>query len=193
MTFAGLLALAGLLGSSALAEGAPECLAHGQSLGVNNDQVLQWKQTTENEFLARAHVTGQIVKVFDDRNGHNHFLIDLGEGSRGGEGDGALEVVYNEEFGALPDLRDGMQVEACGDYITATGRGGRHGEYPPSPAGAIIHWVHANSKGSGHDSGYLMIEGQVYGLEDPDENHHGRRRFSAEAFELSGLLNESSQ
>lgn len=181
MTFAGALVVAG---PSALAEGAPECLAHGQELGVNNEQVLHWKQSTENEFLARAHVTGQIVKIFNDKNGHNHFLIELGESRRGGDGDDTLEVVYNEEFGELPSLHDGMQVEACGDYITATGRGGKHGEYPPSPAGAIIHWVHANPQGHGHDSGYLMIDGQVYGLDDPDQGGHSRQRVSEAVHEL---------
>ena len=53
-----------------------------------------------------------------------------------------------------------MSIEACGDYITSTAQSG---PYPPSPDGAILHWVHMNPAGRGHDAGFLAINGTLYG------------------------------
>jgi hypothetical protein len=128
---------------------------HGRPLPVNNAQVLQWKTSTPNQFLARGHVIGRIEQIYTDQSGHNHFSIQIGPNSNQ-----MLEVIYNVEFGALPNLAIGMQVEACGDYITSNAQAG---PYPPSPAGAIIHWVHYNPSGHGHDSGFLVIDGSLYG------------------------------
>jgi hypothetical protein len=148
-----------------------ECPDHGQPIPVDNAQVLQWKKTTANQFLARAHVDGRVSRTFSDRSGHKHFEIKLGEGSKD-----ILEVVYNSAFGELPPIQSGMNVEACGDYITSVAQAG---PYPPSPSGAIIHWVHLNPSGHGHDSGFLIIDGVVYGqeipLSGPRKSGNGRR------------------
>ena len=162
----------------------PACLDHGKVLNVMDDQVATWKSTTRNQFLARAHVTGTIHRIFPDHSGHNHFEIQMNNSA----GD-TLELVYNKSFGNLPSLRAGMKVEACGDYITSNHA---TSQYPASPDGAIMHWIHNNLGGggaftaasfdglstnkgkgpkkppvppvtSGHDAGYVAIEGVVYG------------------------------
>ena len=129
------------------ADPVPSCMVNGANLPVNNQQVLNWKHTTANQFLARAHVQGTITQVYPDRNGHRHFAIRLDEVKSD-----TLEIVFNDAFGKVVDLRVGLTVEACGDYITSEAA---TSQYPASPDGAILHWVHANPKGQGHPSGYL--------------------------------------
>lgn len=130
------------------------------SLGVNNDQVLEWKAHTANTFTARGHVTGRVVKIYPDRNGHEHFAIQIGP-----RADDTVEIVYNQHFGPVPEPRIGMPVEACGDYITSTAPSpGPNGQvYPASPDKALIHWLHFAPRRSGHHSGYLMINGVLTG------------------------------
>lgn len=135
---------------------APNCLgSQGQTLPEMDAQVIIWKTTTANQFLARAHVVGMVSDIYPDHNGHTHFAIALD--AKPGDN---LEVVYNQSFGALPHLAVGMNVEACGDYITSDAP---TSQYPASPAGAIMHWIHRNPKGAGHPSGYLIINGSLYG------------------------------
>lgn len=133
----------------------PPCISNGKAIDVINQQVLNWKHTTQNQFLARAHVAGKIDAIFSDHSGHNHFSIVIGPQSTD-----TLEVIYNESFGTLPHLAVGMTVEACGDYITSNAA---TSSYPPSPDGAIIHWIHRNPSGHGHESGYVAIDGALYG------------------------------
>lgn len=144
----------------------PVCPSYGRPLPLNNDQVLHWKRTTPNQFRERGNVKGPITRIFPDATGHNHFEIQIGH--RNGE---TLEVIYNSDFGALPKLAPGMVVQACGDYITATAQSG---PYPPSPSGAIIHWVHMNPKGRGHDPGFVTVDGVLYG-QDAENAGPGRR------------------
>jgi len=155
----------------------PKCISNGQELVVNNSDVIHWKKSTANQFLARAHVQGVIGSIYPDKSGHKHFQILLDQGA--GE---TLEIVYNLSFGALPNLKAGMTVEACGDYITSNAA---TSAYPASPDGAILHWVHSGgsvalpmdaaeneialendlmmSASTKHDSGYLEINDVVYG------------------------------
>jgi hypothetical protein len=98
-----------------------------------------------------------VTNVYPDKTGHAHFAINLDQSSAGD-----IEIIYNDEFGALPRLQPGTQVVACGDYITAGPR-----SRLPSPMGAIIHWVHYNPgtrDGGAHPHGFLYIGGQVYGF-----------------------------
>jgi hypothetical protein len=129
-----------------------------QPMALNNQQVLNWKLTTRNQFMARGFVEGRLVRQLPNETGHAHFIIQIGQ--QPGQ---ILEVVYNLEFGALPPLRVGSNVVACGDYITSTAT---TGPMPPSPAGAIIHWVHA-SDAQNHASGYLIIDNVEYGNHMP--------------------------
>jgi hypothetical protein len=138
----------------------------GNIEGNNNDQVLHWKVNSKNQFRDRARVQGKIVRVYPDRNGHEHFSIQIGPQSTD-----TVEIVYNQQFGAVPDPQVGVEVEACGDYITSTAvsPAPRGGSYPASPDGAIVHWVHFAPARSGHTSGYLVIGGVLTGR----GNSHG--------------------
>lgn len=140
----------------------------GNIEGNNNDQVLRWKATSKNQFHARARVQGKVVRIYPDRNGHEHFSIQIGPKS----GD-TIEVVYNQNFGAVPEPEVGMDVEACGDYITSTGPAPAPGgkTYPASPDGAIIHWVHFAPSRSGHTSGYLVVGGVLTGQGQSGQGH----------------------
>jgi hypothetical protein len=149
------------------------CMDRNQVMPVNNQQVIAWKVSPSfpNAFKARANVEGVVLGIFPDRNGHDHFIIQIGPNPR----TDVLEVVYNNDFGALPTIQKGQQVHACGDFIKSIAQ---TGPYPPSPAGAIVHWVHQNPNGGGHEHGYLTIDNVMYGI-GPDQGHRpdqGQRR-----------------
>lgn len=136
----------------------PFCLDNQrQTLSLNNAQVLQWKRNTPDQYKNRGYVQGVVTNIYPESTRHAHFAIDL-DGVPGGD----IEIIYNQEFGALPPLRNGMMVQACGDYITVGPKARR-----PSPMGAIVHWVHYNPgdrDGGRHPHGFLAIQGQVYGI-----------------------------
>lgn len=129
------------------------CMDHGHALNVMNEQVIQWKNSTANAFLARARVSGTVDKVFPDHSGHRHFSMKIGPNVND-----HIEVIYNISFGNMPIPNLGTTVEACGDYITSIAQ---TGSFPPSPDGAIIHWVHRANNGN-HDSGYVILNGIKY-------------------------------
>jgi hypothetical protein len=133
---------------------APACLSKGTAIPIDDQQVIDWKAGTPNQFRSRGHVLGKIEQLFASKTGHNHFLIRIGQNAQD-----ILEVVYNDTFGALGELKIGSEVEACGDYITSNQPAGH---FPASPAGAIIHWVH-RSTGRQHESGFLIIDGVLFG------------------------------
>ncbi|MGZ3773665.1 MAG: DUF3465 domain-containing protein [Pseudobdellovibrionaceae bacterium] len=128
------------------------CLDHGKTLDIMNDQVLQWKASTSSGFLARARIQGVVDQVFPDHTGHRHFSLKIGPMNSD-----HIEVIYNLKFGQLPTPKIGDIGEACGDYITSISQ---NGGYPPSPDGAIIHWVHRSP--NGHDQGYVILNGSKY-------------------------------
>ena len=133
----------------------PSCLSGGQELLVNNTSVIQWKNNTQNQYRNRAHIQGTLVKVFPDHSGHHHYEIQIGKNQTD-----LIEVIYNEQFGPVPSLSLGAQMEACGDYITSNAPAGH---FPASPDGAIIHWVHRSPNPNSHDSGFIIANGIVYG------------------------------
>ena len=136
---------------------AIKCLDEkGAVLPVNNDEVLTWKAKTPNQWLSRGHVTGILTKVYPDRNGHKHFQIQIGHLESE-----TLEVVYNDSFGHMPELKEGMSVEACGDYITSNAPTTKYPEH--SPDDAIIHWVH-KSTSKNHYNGYVILDTKLYGF-----------------------------
>ena len=141
--------------SFAYAQQAPSCLAsNGQVLPVNNAQVLSWKATSKDQFHSRGHVLGTLVNIFPDATGHHHMSVQIGQ-----NGQDTIEVIYNEDFGTMPELEIGQTIEACGDYITARGQVGTE---PASPDGAIVHWVHMSTNAN-HLSGFVIINGDVCG------------------------------
>ena len=134
----------------------PDCLnMQGQPINVDDQSVLGWKTSTRNGFTARAHIAGTISKIYRDSSGHHHWEATIGANSSD-----TLEVIYDKAFGSVPTPQIGASVEACGDYITANG-GGR-----PSPDGGLIHWIH-RSNSPRHPSGFLVIDGQLYGQNAP--------------------------
>lgn len=163
--------------------GIPDCLDNqSRVLSIMNDQVLKWKQSSPNQYQARALVQGVVEKVYTQNprvtdpslmswstqteilksnkgagnNAHMHFSIRIG--NQPGE---TLEVVYNVEFGDMPAPNVGDQVIACGDYITSNAPTDR---YQPSPDGAIIHWVHRSPDLQRHQHGYVVINQRLYGF-----------------------------
>jgi hypothetical protein len=139
--------------NSAYSAADTTCLDHKKPLDVMNDQVIKWKSTTANAFLARARIQGTVDQVFPDHAGHRHFSLKIGPNPND-----HIEVIYNLSFGKLPVAVIGMTSEACGDYITSIAQ---TGSYPPSPDGGIIHWVHKSPRGS-HESGYVILNGVKY-------------------------------
>jgi hypothetical protein len=149
-------------GANALPPDLPnhlQCLDNShQTMPYNNDQVIDWEKNTRDQFHDRGLVQGKITKLYPNQTGHTHFAIDLGQGK-------GIEVIYNDEFDALPRLAVGMDVVACGDYITVGPRA-----QLPSPMPAIIHWVHFNPgsrDGGRHPGGFLIINNKPYGFTDP--------------------------
>ncbi len=129
----------------------PLCLdGQGNELAISNEYVIGLKSSTPNGYLSRARVKGPISRTYPSTPGHIRFGIMLSDTV-------GLEVVYNNGFGKLPPLTPGTIVEACGDYITSN----KDAQYPASPEGAIIHWVHRTN--GAHPGGYLIIGGQVCG------------------------------
>jgi len=154
----------------------PDCMKGSQRLNVNNEQMLQVKLTQKNQYTDRGNLSGTVTRVFDDRNSHDHFEINIGSRAQD-----VVEIIYNKEFGPITvNIQPGMRVQACGDFINSFAPAGR---YPASPSGAIIHWLHLNPRNQGKEHGYLSIDGRLYGYDwdfarQADENRrrqHGRR------------------
>ena len=107
--------------------------------------------------MKRALIQGVVTQLYSNKTGHTHFAISIDGDTRGD-----IEVIYNDEFGNLPMIQAGMQVVACGDYITVGPKARL-----PSPMGAIIHWVHYNPgdrDGGRHKHGFLVINGKTFGM-----------------------------
>lgn len=176
----GVFAVLAFVGATMTANAAvPDCMAKGRKLPVDNASVIELKKSAPLGKPFRAHVSGRVTRVFPDRNGHGHFEISIGDGAKD-----LLEVVYNDDFGAMPTPAPGASVEACGDFINSYAR---NNGFPPSPSGAIIHWVHQANGGS-HDAGYVVVDNIVYGL-GPDRkgpNWRPGRRGGGESGEESG-------
>jgi hypothetical protein len=132
-----------------------QCQDHGKDLTVMNDTVRQWKTTTQNDFRARAWISGTVDEIFSDQTGHRHFSLKIGPGT-----DDHIEVIYNQSFGDMPEAKIGDTAQACGDYITSFAQSGG---YQASPDGALIHWVHKSTDIAKHDSGFVILNNVVYG------------------------------
>ena len=130
-------------------------------LQIDNPRALRIKKTEPNQTTVRAHIAGKLRKIYKDKSGHDHFSILIGSKETDG-----VEVVYSHDFGQIPDarLKQGSEVEACGDFIVSKKKTER---YPASPDGAVIHWVHRNDgrRGSDHPDGYVLVDGVLYGFQ----------------------------
>lgn len=141
----------------------PACIGeHSKVLSLTNSQVLQLKQEKDARPV-RALVAGKVSRVFQttcNNKGtcHDHFEIQIGSDSKD-----ILEVVYSNDFGALPKVQVGAEIQTCGDFINTSAQG--RGRGPVSPSGAIIHWVH-KSGCMDHENGYVAIDGKLFGFGD---------------------------
>ena len=131
----------------------PVCKNKSEDLPFNNEQVIEWRHTQKPKFLARAFIQGVIVSEIENRQGHVHFEVDLDKDLTTTAD--RVEVIYNIEFGALPDYRAGDELIACGDFIVDSW----------SPMGAVVHWLHYNPKAKNkHEDGFIVINGALAGL-----------------------------
>ncbi len=146
-----------------------ECAANTKPLPVNNQAVLAWKASSPNQFRDRAHIEGVLVQTYADHSGHHHYKVQIGQSNSE-----TVEVIYNESFGQVPAANPGAHFEACGDYITSILPAGG---YPASPDGAIIHWVHLSPKPNSHESGFMIIDGKLYGMQNENGSQNRHRKF----------------
>lgn len=152
-----------LTNTASAASGYPSCVDFDRRpLEVNNGEVLQWKEKTPNQYKDRALIVGSLVSVILDRKSHLHLEMDLTPEEGSDDRDDHIEIVYNKEFGRVDRLEKGLEIVACGDYITSTEQSG---PFKPSPLGAIVHWVHASNNTQKHAHGFLMIDGKLFGHE----------------------------
>lgn len=166
----GILALVILLNvvfSTAKADAIPDCRDNkGNILPVMNEQALLWKSTKPNQYLQRALIEGTFVAVTLDRDSHFQFTVQIGKDPK----KDLIEVIYNKSFGDIPEVKAGMKISACGDFINSFAP---INGYPQSPAGAIIHWVHMNPKtrenSKDHPDGYIVMGGTLVGHENPEK------------------------
>lgn len=129
----------------------PDCLDGKKAIPVNSERIAEFKRSSKDQFKARGHIQGEIAAVYHTSGGHDHFQVIMNDQSQT-----TIEVIYNNSFGKLPALSAGALVQACGDYITAR-------KIRPSPDEAILHWVHRSNKPKSHESGFVAIDGEVYG------------------------------
>jgi hypothetical protein len=155
----------------------PECLvSRNVPMTVNNEEIVRWKDSQPNQFRERGLITGRFVTFLVNKTSHLHIDVELDTPpiDPRDKFSNHLEVIYNREFGDVTNIKPGDRVAACGDFITATKQSG---PYPPSPVGAIIHWVHKSNNTRKHADGFLMINNEVYGDEgDALKGGNGRRR-----------------
>lgn len=152
------------LSTNLLFANTPDCRKkNGDALEINNEEVLDWKFHSDNQYHDRGHIKGTIVKLYANATGHNHIEVSIGTDPKD-----TVEVIYNEDFGSVPStMKVGSSIEACGDYITANKKNGFH---PPSPDGAIVHWVH-KSTNPNHMHGFLIIDGTLTGWDSASQSH----------------------
>ncbi|MCO5141825.1 MAG: hypothetical protein M9962_01900 [Oligoflexia bacterium] len=172
-----------LFGFQSAVAALPECKDQNRKpMRENNRQVLDWKRSSKNQFKSRALIVGELKSTILNRGSHLHLQVDLFK-DIGDETDTIdhIEIVYNKSFGNITNLQPGAEVVACGDYITAREKAGN---YPPSPMGAIVHWVHASNNPQKHSSGYLLIDGELYGYEGDGEGQVPGAEFNPYAWFL---------
>ncbi len=129
----------------------PVCYNNKDKVLIDNHQALSLRDFMENGFKTRALLEGTLVSVLENKQGHTHLEIDLDNDSQ--TLDDRIEVIYNNEYGDLPDLKKGDRLIACGDFILDA----------YSPYKAIIHWLHKSLNVKKHNDGFLVINNIVFG------------------------------
>jgi hypothetical protein len=103
----------------------------GKADPVDNLEVIYWKSSTPNQYLAHAHVKGSLTRLYPDHSGHKHYyahckedeiimtdgLQDLLEGS-GQPGLAELRSVLQDLLGeATGRLLDEHRLQAHKDRV----------------------------------------------------------------------------
>lgn len=137
----------------------PVCLDFSDEISVDNVRALKFKAEQKNGALTRAYLQGKVISNPERQGSHDRFSISIGP-----KATDTVEVIYNKEFGAMPDVKVGEEVIVCGDFINSFAQTGR---YPPSPDGAIIHWVHYNpgDRSAIHEHGFVQFGGDLVGFD----------------------------
>jgi hypothetical protein len=130
----------------------PICLDKKTSLNIDNQKALNFKEMMSKGDKTRAFVSGLIIQITENRQGHSHFEIDLDSNPL--TSSDRIEAVFNNEYGPLPEVFGGEKVFLCGDFIVD----------PYSPFQAVIHWLHKSYNTKKHDHGFMVINDQVFGL-----------------------------
>lgn len=132
---------------------APACKDKKETLQIDNNAVLKYRDFMEKGFKVRALVSGIIVKEIENRQGHTHLEIDLDKDLN--TTDDRIEAVFSNQYGTLPTIAGGEQTLICGDFIVD----------PFSPNKAIIHWLHSSPSVKKHDHGFMTINDVIYGIQ----------------------------
>lgn len=137
----------------------PVCLDFSDEISIDNSHALRFKSEQKNGALTRAYIQGKVISIPETHGSHDRFSISIGPKSTD-----TVEVIYNKEFGTMPAVRTGEEVIVCGDFINSFAQTGR---YPPSPDGAIIHWVHYNpgNRSAAHEHGFIQFGGDLVGFD----------------------------
>lgn len=146
-----LITLGLLLLIASAAAGVPTCLDKKNKLSIDNHMAINLRDFREHGFKTRALIDGLLMITMENRQGHTHLEIDLDQDFQ--TADDRLEVIFNNNYGELPELKAGDHIIACGDFIVDAN----------SPHKAVIHWLHKSPNIKKHDDGYLSINGIVFG------------------------------
>lgn len=132
------------------------CKSGDDVLPFNEGQVIEWLSSKgQKRFISRAHIQGIIVRMIEDRQNHIHLEVDM-DTDLNTKTD-RVEVIFNTNFGTLPQFRPNDPIIACGDFVLD--------KY--SPLKGVIHWLHLNPKNKGHEHGFLVINGVMVGHKLP--------------------------
>jgi hypothetical protein len=130
----------------------PVCYNNKDKVLTENHQAINLRDFMENGFKTRALLEGTLIRVLANSQGHTHLEVDLDNDFQ--TSDDRIEVIYNNEYGELPEVKNGDHLIACGDFILDT----------YSPFKAIIHWLHKSPNIRKHNDGFLAINNIVFGL-----------------------------
>jgi hypothetical protein len=130
----------------------PDCVKSGDTLSINNTEILKLKVTTEDGTPAGAYVEGTYMKKYASSDFGRHFQMKIGPQTQD-----TIEVYYSDDA-KLPSLRSGDHLVVCGRY--ATNRNGFYGN-PKSPDGAYINQT-STAWSEYAEDGFILVNGRLY-------------------------------
>ncbi len=128
------------------------CFDKKKTLSLDNDRAITLKESQNYGFKTRLFLTGTIIQMTENRQGHVHYEVDLD--SNLSTINDRIEAIFNSQYGELPQIIGGEKVILCGDFILD--------QY--SPFKAVIHWLHKSPNVKKHDHGFMIINEEVFGL-----------------------------